>query len=363
MPDRHAGAAPGTTTQYPRETATGGTTTRRATTGGPTTRDTTATATAGDTSGAALPTEVAALLDLQHGVAAVSQLLGLGRARREVYRLVKEGLLIRHHRDVVIAAEVWEDSAPWQRRALRARGVMHALQPAGTDGPYALSHQSSLAMQDLPVYGVDDRTHLVRTDGHRGRADKELQVHAPIKPHWVITVDGFQVVAPALACLQVAATFGVQAGLASTDAVLHHGRATETDLRHAQEEGSFGRGSACVRTVLEHATGLSESVGESRCRWVMHLAGLPRPRLQAPILDEAGAFVARVDFLFEAHRTIVEFDGMIKYQSPADLRLEKVREDRLRELGYQVVRVTWKDLTDPTRLRARIMAAFARATR
>jgi hypothetical protein len=42
---------------------------------------------------------------------------------------------------------------------------------------------------------------------------------------------------------------------------------------------------------------------------------------------------------------------------------EKLREDRLRALGLEVVRVTWSDLDHPARTAMRIRQAFARARR
>lgn len=76
----------------------------------------------------------------------------------------------------------------------------------------------------------------------------------------------------------------------------------------------------------------------------------------------SGDLVAVTDFLFRDQWTVVEFDGALKYATTADLVAEKLREDRLRELGYEVVRVTWADLEHPARVVARIRAAFARAT-
>lgn len=73
--------------------------------------------------------------------------------------------------------------------------------------------------------------------------------------------------------------------------------------------------------------------------------------------------MARVDFLFRAQRTIVEFDGLVKYGG-ADGRQalidEKRREDALRSLGYQLVRLTWRDLHDPAVVEGLIRQAFAR---
>jgi len=60
---------------------------------------------------------------------------------------------------------------------------------------------------------------------------------------------------------------------------------------------------------------------------------------------------------------ILEFDGALKYGGTgADaLIAEKVREDRLRDLGYEVVRVTWADLAQPLELIARIRRAIDRS--
>jgi very-short-patch-repair endonuclease len=70
---------------------------------------------------------------------------------------------------------------------------------------------------------------------------------------------------------------------------------------------------------------------------------------------------------FRAQRTIVEVDGLLKYRNPDDpdaLVNEKLREDRLREAGWEVVRVTWAQLKgNREKLRKRLLAAFARGLR
>ena len=58
---------------------------------------------------------------------------------------------------------------------------------------------------------------------------------------------------------------------------------------------------------------------------------------------------------------LVEFDGLMKYGGPEDLVAEKRREDRLRGLGYTVVRVTWSDLRHPERVVAEVRRAVARS--
>lgn len=72
-------------------------------------------------------------------------------------------------------------------------------------------------------------------------------------------------------------------------------------------------------------------------------ARLPAPIQQAVIRSD-GRFVARVDFLWEEAKLVVEVDGMAKYQEAGALRDEKRRQNELVALGYTVLRFTWSDI-------------------
>ena len=80
-----------------------------------------------------------------------------------------------------------------------------------------------------------------------------------------------------------------------------------------------------------------------------------------------GELLGVVDFVWPAYATVAEFDGRLKYagsDSERDDRLwrEKQREDRIREAGYEVVRLTWEQVTSaPREVAQRVRAAFARA--
>ena len=85
------------------------------------------------------------------------------------------------------------------------------------------------------------------------------------------------------------------------------------------------------------------------------------PGLQGYLLDGS---LARADFLWAQWRVIGEADGRMKYETPEDLWREKLREDRLRELGYEVVRWTWDEIVNrPEVVVARILRAAERARR
>ena len=291
-------------------------------------------------------------------VAATADLTALGVGPRETQALVRSGVLVRLRRGTFVEGPVWRAAAPWDRHQMRARAVLRAFGPGA---PVARSHHSALAARGLAVHGVDDRAHLCRTDGGRSFHDAVVVVHRRVPEAFVVPTACGPSVQVALAVLQVAALFGVEAGLVSADAALREGRATRAELDGALPVLGGSRGQLRAARTAELASALSESAGESRTRWVLLTLGLPLPEQQAQIVDGEGAFVARVDFLYRDRRVVVEFDGMLKYDDPAALRQEKLREDRLRELGYEVVRLTWADLGDPRVVERKLTAAFARS--
>lgn len=126
-------------------------------------------------------------------------------------------------------------------------------------------------------------------------------------------------------------------------------RVGEEALDRAEE--FLVRGLAEVwRRLRQFGDRRSESPGESRCRVLFDELGFEPPELQQVIhLPRIGS--VRVDFWWDG--VICEFDGMVKYTrgltgQPAEetVRQEKLREDALRMLDYQVVRLTWADLDD-----------------
>lgn len=131
------------------------------------------------------------------------------------------------------------------------------------------------------------------------------------------------------------------------------------------------RGHSMARQALLFADGRCESVGETRLRVLLHDSGFAALELQCEILSNSGALVGRIDLADLDCGTLLEFDGMAKYGKLLNphrtelevLRLEKKREEALREAGWQVFRVVWSDLADTPTLQRRISAAFARGRR
>ncbi|MFJ3957408.1 hypothetical protein [Arthrobacter sp. NPDC090010] len=125
--------------------------------------------------------------------------------------------------------------------------------------------------------------------------------------------------------------------------------------------------SARARTasVLDFALAGSESVGESFSRAVIAQLGFEVPEVQFRVMARGGE-VARTDFHWRGRGLVGEFDGLMKYTRSRDLSgkdparvvvEEKLREDRIRAEGYQVVRWIWDDIMRPELLMAKLIRA------
>ena len=70
-----------------------------------------------------------------------------------------------------------------------------------------------------------------------------------------------------------------------------------------------------------------------------------------------------VDFLWRERKTVAETDGLMKYDS-GEVAIRELQRDRLiRDAGYQVVHITWKELLErPEHVIDRILTAFKAAS-
>ncbi|KGN40176.1 hypothetical protein [Knoellia aerolata] len=168
-----------------------------------------------------------------------------------------------------------------------------------------------------------------------------------------------RVVSAADACVLTAAASGFEAGVVAMDAALHRRLVTRDALTAAGALPGSRYGIGTVRHAIAASDSRCESPGETLTRLVLVAAGLT-VRSQVSLDDEDG-FIGRVDLLV-GDRVVVEFDGAVKYDGldgKRELMAEKRREERLRDAGYRVVRVTWADLSHPERLVRRVLGQLA----
>lgn len=249
----------------------------------------------------------------------------------------------------------------------------------------AASHTSAAAMWGLPVPASElERMHVChRTRKGTTRVHREFTVHccpgedAVVPAEVVRSSNTFGlvlpagdpgpddadarpspaatgtvlVVHPAVAAIQSAQLTRTSIAVSIIDAVRQRRLATVPELREWLDRMRFVPGIPHVREALAKSDGLAESPPESWLRLI--LVELGYTVVAQHTICEDGRVFARVDFYLPELGVVVEFDGRVKYVRPDGsgdgdaVVAEKLREDRIRRLGYGVVRVGSQDLRRP----------------
>src|SRR6478735_8849594 len=291
------------------------------------------------------------------------ELIDRGLSDFELAGQVRSGALLRPRRGAY-ANPLPPNAGPADTHRVLLAAALRQLSPESI-----ASHASAALLHGLPTWSDQlDRVHVTRDRTGGGRVGPNLTVHGSrISPSEVTLVDEVAVTGLARTVLDLACAESLERGVALGDAALRLGL-TGAALRTLVADASGRRGIGRARTAAELVDVRSESVGESFSRVRFWQWGVPTPVLQLEVRDSLGRFIGRGDFGWPEFGTIGEFDGKIKYglllkpgQSAEDVLLaEKRREERIRELGWQVVRWGWADLRNRAELVARLEAAFRR---
>lgn len=298
----------------------------------------------------------------------------LGHDSVRLSRAAQRGVLTRVKQGVYLESAHWSVLTPAERHRLRLV-IAERLSGPGL----VFSHQSAAALLGLPILGRwPDKAQVLSDCATGGRSTAGLARHAlGLSGAPLITVYGLVVTAPARTVVDLATTLGFDAAVVAADAAVHTDRRTGValttigDVRAMLLGMSPFRGMTRVASVLECATELAESPAETLCRLILGELGFAAPELQARF-DDAEGLIGYADFAWRREKVALEFDGLAKYlddefthgRSAAQIVvIEKKREDRLRALGYRVIRIYWEDLRDPARLLRLLRAAGLRPVR
>ncbi len=278
--------------------------------------------------------------------------------------MAKAGELVRIRRGAYAAAVASDPEG-------RHRQLIAATLPRLADDA-CVSHQSAAVMHGLPAWADQlGRVHVIRPRRGGGRRGSLVHVHpAPLPESEVVSIGGLRVTCLSRTIADCARSMSYERAVGLGDAALRQGLDRQ-QLLAAIDQVRGAPGSPSARRVAGFVDGRSESMGESLSRVVLQRLRIPAPTLQLPVLDRSGLVMARADFGWEELRTLGEFDGRIKYGRllpPGDtagdvIYREKAREDKLRDLGWEVVRWIWSDLRTPDVIADRLQRAFARGRR
>jgi hypothetical protein len=243
-------------------------------------------------------------------------------------------------------------------------------------GDVVLSHASAAAWHRIDVLGgwptepTITRHRPAEAAQERARMTAHDLYVAPVPTEH--RVPGVPVTSAARTVIDCGRAFGLRGGLVAAESALRQGL-DRGSLQQVLEACAGWPGIEEARRAVAFADEWSETAIESLARLWCHERGLPAPRQQVSVRSLDGRFLAEVDFVWEEHRTVLETDGRKKYTGQAGPLLvpqdgvvwrEKLREDGLRDVGLEVVRGYWADVTGAgDDLAARLERAFARGQR
>lgn len=258
---------------------------------------------------------VAAIAAGQHGVVSIGQLRKSGLSPTAVRERLRAGRLHRMHRGVYAVGHV----APSNERRWMA-----AVLALGGDA--VLSHRSAAALWDLlpPRDGPVDVS-LPSRDGRRRR--EGVRIHRPLslQPRETTRRHGIPVTTPARTLADLRAMVSAR------------------ELRRAIRQADFL--GLCSGPAIGSDRTRSEL--ERRFLWLCRRHALSQPVVNMRI----GAMT--VDFCWVEQKLIVETDGYRSHRGREAFESDRARDLRLRTLGYEVLRLSHRQVFDePERILA-----------
>ena len=287
----------------------------------------------------------------QHGVISRAQALTAGMTERAIDRRIATGHWKRVHAGVY---RVSPFRTSWHQR-------LAALVLFG--GPAALaSHRSAARLWGLD--GTEGRP--LEISVKTGRRIRGAIVHRrgsnddpPVR-----LLDGIRATAIERTLIDLAAVASPRsAGLALDDAL----RRNLTTLERVGTELAAAKGRAGTRalrqllSLRDDRDAILESSLEAALLRLIRGHRLPLPVPQYPVGD-GDELVARLDFAYPTHLLGIETDGYRWHASRDRWRADMRRENRLKLLGWTLLRFSWEDIhNQPGTVAEHIRAALCRS--
>lgn len=125
------------------------------------------------------------------------------------------------------------------------------------------------------------------------------------------------------------------------------------------DKASLAKVSSPTLCALAPLAEPDESPMETRLRWLLFQAGLPRPEVQTNLQDSEGRFVGRADLYYPQARLVIEFDGNRHRERLVE---DNRRQNLLVNAGFALLRFTSADLRErPDTVAAQVRRALSGA--
>lgn len=303
----------------------------------------------------------------------------LGRDARDLAKLKNRGKLVKVRRAVYADAVEWKAMDQPSQYGLRA-----AAYHVRSKLPPVFCHATAALVWGLWLVGKPEESlHCITESATGGRSHDDVTCHIGSVTEGVVQCGELLLTDKLTTTMQLIASLTFERAVAACDSSLHEPlrRKVENtftppgvssgifepswkndhpqgppllkaELMAAAEQLPSKAARNRAVAVIEFASGLSGSAGESLSRVRMARLGFVAPELQHKFVLRDGS-AAFTDFWFEEQRRVGEFDGRAKYLR-ADwgnglslenrILKEKDREDQIRAQNVGVFRWTWDEM-------------------
>jgi hypothetical protein len=289
--------------------------------------------------------------------------------------LEPDGLLLR---DKVLAADIDPDALLSALRSCRLRRVQRAVYlPRGVEPtPLAMARAAVLSsgvsdavashLTAARVHGIArppgrHPEHVTVERGDRRRDRRDLAFHGrTLRLGDVDVLDGVPLTTVARTLVDLAGTLERLHVVWAIDDALRRGLCRREQLEAACQRYS-SRAGADATARLAEADGVAESILETAGRLALIDRGVPLPVPQYCVLNTDGSLIARLDGGYPRRMLGLEFDGREMHGRPEAAFHDRRRQNRLEQLGWNVLRFTWWDVVrDPDAFANDVRRALAR---
>jgi hypothetical protein len=188
--------------------------------------------------------------------------------------------------------------------------------------------------------------------GLRSRAGLSV-IRGEIPLDEVVSVKGMRATALARTLARLCLLGPTVEALAAIDKAMYL-RLTDVAALRRYADGSNRHAGVGRLRALAALSAPAQSPMETRLRWLLIQAGLPRPEAQAELYDGSARFLARVDLYYPAARLVLEYDGINHRERLVE---DNRRQNLLINAGYRLLRFTAADIHN----RADVVLAQVRA--
>lgn len=241
--------------------------------------------------------------------------------------------------------------------ALVARVLQRKVLPGAV-----ISHTTGAEILGMPLpwqleYCRTGVLHCSVLPGEKRRAGPRVHVHRP-RPLPTRNAFGVRLRPPLALLCEVAGELEHGELVACCDHLIGpyaaRPRMNLADLHRLLEKTTGMHGIKRVRRAITDARERVESPRETMLRLLLIEHGFAEPEINRTVRTPSTGESFRLDLCYARERLAIEYDGDWHRTDRRRFRSDRRKDDVLHELGWRVVRVTEKDLRDPSRLIGRL---------